>query len=413
MYFQLTTTGAVEASIQTLRRFIKKYQDTHPGIAFEFHDLDWNVAWNELVRIAIAKTGAHLSEVGSPWLSDFVAMNALRRFSPGEVDAVGGAKAFFPAPWRNVVISPSSLMQGASASTPSAPGVYALPGRVDVRLIYYWKDMLEKAGVDEAAAFSTPEQIELTLEMLRASGVVNPWIYETHATRNWVYNMASWIWAYGGEIMDEFGLPSFDQPEAIEGITAYFRLQRFLAPMESGESVEQVFSERRAAAMVMATHYHVHLVHDEDPYGSRDMLYQLGAARLPGPAFVGGTCFVVWQHTPPAATRTAVDLLTRLLTSPYLAEFCYETHMMPSRVDGLEQPRVAADPFLAVLRASLEGGRSNPTGRLWMPIADRLSAACKAISTELQQNPGQDVRALVERHVQALAKRMRMGLGGR
>jgi hypothetical protein len=126
---------------------------------------------------------------------------------------------------------------------------------------------------------------------------------------------------------------------------------------------------------------------------------------------VGGTSFVIWQHTPYKITRAAIDLLTRLHTSPYLPEYCYRTQMLPSRLDGFDHPEVAADPFLPVMRASLETGRANRSGRLWMPIADRLSALCRILSSELRQNPGQDVRALVEPRVHRLAERLRMGLG--
>lgn len=419
MYFQLTTTGAVEDSIRTLTRFLKTYQERHPGIVFELRDFDWNDAWPALVRTAIAQTGADVSEIGAPWVSDFVAMDSLRPFTRAEVEAVGGARAFFPAPWANTVISPSSLKPGASPNTPSAPGVYALPGRVDVRMIYFWRDMLEKAGVDPAAAFITPERLEQTLETLRASGAgpacERPWLYHTHATRNWVYNMASWIWAKGGRFTDEAGLPVFDEPEAVEGMAGYFRLLRYLAHVESGESEEQVFSERRAAVMLMATHYHVHLLHNEDPWanppGARQLLARLGAAPLPGPAFVGGTSFVIWRHADEGAARTGIDLLARLLNSPQMTEYCYETHMLPSRVDGFTHPAVAADPFLPAMRAALETGRTHPTGRLWMPIADGLAAMCLEISKELRQAYSQDedpdVRALVERRAHALVQRLR------
>ncbi len=287
---------------------------------------------------------------------------------------------------------------------------------MDVRLIYYWKDMLEKAGVDPAAAFTTPARIEQTLERLRAggqaAGLQTPWIYETHVTRSWVYNMASWIWAYGGDYTDEAGLPVFDQPEAIEGMTAYFRLHRYLAPKGSGESVEQVFSQRRAAVMVMGTHYHMHLLHEEDPFltplETRALLPRLGAAALPGPAFVGGTSFVIWQHAPAKTTRAAIDLLTELLNAPQLTEYCYETHMLPSRVGGFAHPVVAADPFLPVLRAALETGRAHRSGRLWMPIADRLASTCKLISDELRADPTLDTRSVVERHARDLVRRLRI-----
>lgn len=402
MYFELTTTGAGERSIQTLTDFLNKYQYSHSDTEFELQNLEWSEAWPYLMRVMLDKSKVVVSEVGSPWVSDFVAMHGLRPFSLEEIDNAGSVKSFFPVTWSNVMTSPSS----------GAYTIHALPARVDVRVIYYWKDMLEKAGLDPATAFNTPQQLEHTLEKLRATSTDtpyrNPWVYQTHATRNWVYNMASWIWAYGGDFVDEKGLPAFDQPAAIEGITAYFRLHRFLAPTGSGETIEQVFAERRTAVMLFGTYFHFHLLRGEDFPVASEFIPLLGAAKLPGPAFVGGSSFVIWEHAPSRNAFTAVDLLTQFLSSPHLPEYCYWSEMMPSRVDGFDHPIFASDPFTPILKASIETGRTHKMARLFMLIADRLSAVCRVISAELLQDPSQDVRAVVEKHIHTLAHRLRI-----
>jgi ABC-type glycerol-3-phosphate transport system substrate-binding protein len=411
MYFELTTTGAGERSIQTLDAFLKQYQFSHPGIDFELQNLEWSDAWPQLMRIMLDKSKVVVSEVGSPWVSDFVAMRGLRPFSSGEVEALGGIKSFFSAPWSNVMASPSSL------DVSGTPTVYALPARVDVRVIYYWKDMLEKAGVDPAEAFTTPQQLEDTLVKLRATGTepayCNPWVYETHATRNWVYNMASWIWAYGGDFVDEKGLPAFDQPAALEGITAYFRLHRFLAPTAGGETIAKVFAERRTAVMLFGTYFHFHLLRGEGFPVPGQIIPLLGAAQLPGPAFVGGSSFVIWAHAPYRSALTAIDLLTQFLSSSHLPDYCYWSEMMPSRVNGFDHSIFSTDPFKAILKSSIETGRTHKMARLFMVIADRLSAVCRAISVELLQNPDQDVQPIVEKHICNLAQRLRISFSER
>jgi multiple sugar transport system substrate-binding protein len=411
MYFELTTTGAGERSIQTLNVFLKQYQYNHPGIEFELQNLEWGDAWPQLMRIMLDKGKVVASEVGSPWVSDFIAMHGLRPFSSAEVEALGGVKSFFPVPWSNVTVSPSP------SDVDGSPIMYALPARVDVRVIYYWKDMLEKAGVDSATAFTTPQQLEQTLEKLSAAstdpGYLNPWVYETHATRNWVYNMASWIWAYGGDFVDERGLPAFDQPAALEGITAYFRLHRFLAPTASGETVTKVFSERRTAVMLFGTRFHFHFLRGEGFSAPDHLISLLGAAQLPGPAFVGGSSFVIWGHAPSKNALIAIDLLTQFLSSSHLPDYCYWSEMMPSRINGFDHSVFATDPFKSVLKASIESGRTHKMARLFMVIADRLSAVCRVISAELLNDPGQEVRAVVEKHICTLAQRLRISFSER
>ncbi len=411
MYFELTTTGAGERSIQTLTAFLKQYQHSHPNIEFELQNFDWSEAWPQLMRIMLDKGKVVVSEVGSPWVSDFVAMRGLRPFSSIEVETLGGIKSFFPAPLSNVMMSPSS------PDIAGHPTLFALPARVDVRLIYYWKDMLEQAGIDPALAFTTPQQLEQTLEKLRSAGndpcYLNPWVYETHATRNWVYNMASWIWAYGGDFVDERGLPAFDQPAALEGITAYFRLHRFLPPTANGETVTTVFAERRTAVMLFGTYFHFHFLRGGDFPVPSQVIPLLGAAQLPGPAFVGGSSFVIWGHAPYKDALIATDLLTQFLCSPQLPDYCYWSEMMPSRVNGFDHSIFTTDPFKSILKASIETGRTHKMARLFMVIADRLSAVCRAISAELLSDPGQDIGAVVEKHICTLAQRLRISFSER
>src|SRR3989304_5954201 len=53
----------------------------------------WEVAWQELVKIALYKTGGDVSGIGTTWIGSFVDMNALRPFPHWEIASLGGKAA--------------------------------------------------------------------------------------------------------------------------------------------------------------------------------------------------------------------------------------------------------------------------------------------------------------------------------
>ncbi|MFL7794490.1 MAG: hypothetical protein AB8I69_20275, partial [Anaerolineae bacterium] len=139
----------------------------------EIYKMAWEDAWEELAKIGLYRSGPDVSQVGTTWLEGLVASGSVRPFTVGEVNSMGGAAAFFPATWQTVLVP-----WGQSRK------VWAIPWLVDTRVIFYWRDMLEEAGIDETTAFVTPAQVEETMARLQDSGVEIPW----------------GIWALGGGI---------------------------------------------------------------------------------------------------------------------------------------------------------------------------------------------------------------------
>lgn len=52
--------------------------ETH--IHVNVRTLEWDTAWSDLVKVAIYGDGPDVSEIGSTWLGDLVAMNAVAEF---------------------------------------------------------------------------------------------------------------------------------------------------------------------------------------------------------------------------------------------------------------------------------------------------------------------------------------------
>ena len=143
------------------------------------HRMTWDKDWEELMRIALYRSGPDVSQVAATAVDDFVTMDALRPFRKGEIDALGGESAFLPSAWRTVHL-------------PGGRQIWAVPWLADMRIIYYWQDMLADAGIDEDKAFQTSEQVENTLTRLQASGIRTPWALGVHQPFMTLQTAASW-----------------------------------------------------------------------------------------------------------------------------------------------------------------------------------------------------------------------------
>src|SRR3972149_1108763 len=243
--------------------------------------LTWESAWAELVKVALYGHGPDVSEIGTTWIGNLIAMNTLRPFTPAELNMLGGSAAFLPSSWQ------SSTVIGER-------DVCAVPWLADTRLIYYRRDLLDKAGVDVATAFNSPRQLALTLGRLSEHGIELPWVVPSRYSGRTLHEIASWVWAAGGDFVTADGKRViFDEPQARAGMKAYFELHRYLAPEArylNGIQSDAFFLQKQAAITITGPW---------EMYFNRnaEAAAGWGLALPPGTPFVGGSNLVVWQHT--------------------------------------------------------------------------------------------------------------------
>jgi multiple sugar transport system substrate-binding protein len=323
-------------------------------------------------------------------------MNSLRPFEPGEIERLGGATAFSPAAWKN------SLTNGVNQ-------VWGIPSRVDVRVIYYWKDMLEAAGIDAQQAFSTADNMIATLARLKESGIEKPLVLLTDLPRNNVYYAASWVWGMGGEIVDADGNMAFLEPASQAGLTAFFNMQPYMAT--GAQQTDESFLSRQSAVMIAGQWMLEAVRSGSSVPASAGMIDRLGIALPPGPSFVGGTNLVIWQHENYQDVKTALELIQYLIGSPSYIRLCLNSFFLPARISALCNPLLANDPHYSVLVNALQTGRSHSSAHLWVLLAERLGSAISMILANLAENPNQNVAQLVARQTGLVASRLEQTMG--
>jgi len=353
----------------------------------------WDTGWSDLIKVALYSDGPDVSEIGTTWLGDLVAMNALHSFTPYEIAALGKSSAFLPSAWQ------ASHLVGQ-------PEVWAIPWFVGARLIFYRRNLLQQAGIDEHTAFQTAEQLDHTLSRLQESGVPVPWTVPTGLTRSTLLNIASWVWGAGGDFVTPDGKRTlFSQPQARAGLRAYFALGRFLAPtvrLLNGLQPDNQFTGDEGTAMTMSGSW---LFAGAGP----KLMTQLGVALPPGASFVGGSHLVMWKHMhKPEAAMKLIQFLTETQAQITHSQ---RVGLLPSRLDALASPPFSTDPLWQLTIQGLMKGRSFPVTRSWGLMEDRLTSELHAVWTEVFSNPDLDLDAVIAKHMNPLAQRLDLVLG--
>ena len=348
--------------------------------------LSWDTAWSDLVKVALYGDGPDISEVGSTWLGDLIAMNALHAFTSDEINQIGKSSNFLPAAWRGCRLG-------------DQPEVWAIPWLVGARLVFYRRSLLRQAGLDEANAFQTAGQFDRTLHQLQASSCPVPWSVPTGRTHTTLLNVASWVWAAGGDFISADGKHTlFSTPEARAGLCNYFALGRYIAPAVQHLTALQPdtqFLTQDGTAVTISGPWLFDLA-------SAALHADLGVALPPGAPFLGGSHLVVWKHS--HKQESAIKLLRFFTQTQAQSTYSRRIGLLPATLDALAG--VPADRLWQAAVQGVKTGRTVPVTRSWGLMEDRLSTEFAVLWQEFSDDPKLDLNAALARRLEPLAKRL-------
>jgi multiple sugar transport system substrate-binding protein len=260
-------------------------------------------------------------------------MRAVRPFTRGEISSIRGAAPFPPVNWQTGV-------QGKT--------VFAIPWTTDVRVIYYRRDLLAQAGIEEETAFATVPQMQETLQSLKSLDGIIPWLMPTKSEHLVLQNIVTWVWQAGGQLMSPDGRHTqFSQPEAMAGMRTHFETFAPLLVKEAQDLAENECVEKflnGQVATILSGYWLRYYTHR--PEANPIIKENLGIALLPIPTFVGGQSLLIWQHT--HQDHTAVQLVKYLTQQDVQFKQFKGTNYLPGRLDVLASPDFMDERFSKV-----------------------------------------------------------------
>lgn len=386
LYFSLSSDFQIEKIAQDFR--------TRSGNTLTIQPLRWDDAWNEITRIATYHTKMDVSEVGSTWIANLRSIGEIHTFSKAEIEGLGGESVFLPASWKSCI-------------SPEDRQVWSIPWLVDTRFIFYRRDILEKAGIDASTAFQNDTAFKDTLQALQEAGIAHPLSLATSQTRMVLHNAASWVWEAGGDFITPDGKSTlFATAEALAGFCQYFELARFLTAETrqlTGEQSDMFFIQGQAA-MAISGPWLLQLA-----ASTLEERANIGVAALPGISFVGGSNLIIWNQS--ISIEDSMALIRFLTSSQFQSAYLGEAVYLPSRMDLFSSPLYSQNLWYHELVEHLQNGRSFLPLRLWGKVEDGLSRAMHQTWDEIFNSPGTDYRAIVERNLQLVNRRLNVTLG--
>lgn len=376
------------ASLTTgLEDFLARYAKTK-FVDVTLLGLDYATGWQEFVRNAIHGSNLQVSEVGSTWLNDFIAMNALRPFSPAEIRNLGGAGAFAPALWKIGVQADQN--------------VFAIPWMTDIRFVFYRRSQMAKAGLNPETAFSTIEQFDQTLQALQSAGGLPPFVVPTQKSHLTLHNLAMWIWSKGKDFLDENGKRVLlMDPDVQDAMRSYFNLGRFIVPELrnlADEASDAVFAQGRAA-VVIAGPWMLNLINN-----SPDLAADTGIAVAFKQPYMGGSSLVIWKNV--IRDRESAELVGSLTGAENQAAFAHMAGQLPARMDTLQEFPLPDPSYQQVIDFGFKNSRTLPNLPLWGMIEERMVNSIARVWADILENPEADVDTVINHHLKLLGNRL-------
>jgi multiple sugar transport system substrate-binding protein len=305
---------------------------------------------------------------------------------------------------------PADLIAAAweSASLATSSQLWAVPWLADTRVLYYRRDLLEQAGIDEQQAFHTPEMLDQTLARLQNGGVAIPWVVPTQRTWMTMHNVAAWVWGHGGDFISPDGMqPLFNEPRARAGLKAYFTLSRYLAEdarnLNASQSDELFWTGK--AAITLSGPWLL-----REPAIDPALIATTGLALPPGVPFVGGSHLIIWKHT--GHTRQAVELVRFLTGLAFQRTYAQRTGLLPVRLEALTSPVSPSEaPSEHLARGLMEGRAFRPVP-LWGLVEEKLVSAMAAIWEDVLSSAQPDLDTILDHHLAPLIQRLNWTLRG-
>ena len=369
-------------------------EQSHAPVSLRIYT--WGDAWNEFIKINLYGVGPVVSQTGDSWMGSLIGRNSLRAFKDRELAQLNGKENFLESSWQSCLDFDNK-------------NIVAIPWILDTYIVYYHRDLLEKAGIDEASAFSTLENFHATLQKLQASGVNYPFAVPTDWSHSNIHILASWVWGSGGDFTNPEGTQLvFSQPETRRGMRMYFDLFRFMsAEMQplTDQNCWNLFLDRKIAVTVRNPTLLFRLKKQEFPASVSE---HIATSVLPGVPWIGGSHLVIWNHIRYEQEQGTLNLI-KFLTSAQAGLTSFEsTGLIPANLDALNQ--IGPDSIFASAIQSVKKGRAFQRLRMWGLVEKKLAIAIMQTWSTLFSDSHPDVNQAIIDNLDAMATKMNITL---
>lgn len=370
---------------EKLGDFVAAFEKENPDAKVNVTAVPWEAAHDKIANAIAAGKTPDVSLIGTTWMGEFAEAGGLDPTPEGLVDEGD----FFDGAWGSTVVGDTS---------------YGVPWYVETRVLYYRKDLAEKAGWSQAPK-TWDELSKFAADLESKGGAEYGLNLQPGQTGAW-QTMMPFAWSNGASMTNDAGTEyTVDSPEMVEALKYYKTFfDKGYAPnrvLDPGE-LESGFAEGKYGAFVSGP-WHTGLV--EEAGVSKD---QYALAPLPGKDSAGGTSFVgggdlaVFKDSD---NRDAAWKLVKWLTEPEVQQDFYDAvGDLPAVQESWKSGKLAEDEQLQVFGEQLGNTLAPPAVPTWEQVAAVVDSDVeKAVKGAM---PVEDA----VKHMQSEAQRIGTGL---
>jgi multiple sugar transport system substrate-binding protein len=333
--------------------FMAKY----PNVKVSVTPVDWGQAVTKLQTAIAGGTTPDVSQMGTDMMGQFGVNNT---FDPVPSD-----------------IDPSSFFEGAWNTNVVDGAAVGVPWYVETRLLYYRKDIAEKAGIMSPPA--TWDDLKTMAKAMQEKGGAKWGI--SLGTKNW-QEYFPFLWSNGGDVVDASGNPTLNSPQAVEALTFY---DSFFTDGLTPKSVPEGFDITPAFVkgdnpMFFSGPWHLGLIKDA---GGADFEGKWAIAPMPkkvsATSFVGGSNMVVFSAS---KNKPAAWAFVKFVSDPATQALWYKTVTdLPAVKAGWDETDVKSDPNVALFGQQLQDTKAQPVSATWSELSAAINDTLEKMTT--------------------------------
>lgn len=354
----------------------------HPGVEIEWRLIQWNVAWQELMRAFKAGVGPDVLQVGTTWLAPMAHLGMLAELPSGF------ASNRAVASWVDDVVRYKGVSRGAAWMLDTTcfavrEDVFSVLS-MDPLGLRTWEDLLVAA-----------DRLSNGLErgVLQSLGCTSVTALPPRPEPLTLHRIAPWLRAGGWSIpnLDGQGAPSIlgspDMQTGLQFISQLISISKLdleASRIHPYRMQADFFSEGRHAFMVTSWSDLIRALAPQ----IQSLRYPIVAAPFPlGPhgsvPFAGGSLLCVSAFS--KQQDLAWELVEALLDPHFMLSWSVQTGAPPARM-GAFWERYADVPSVGVLLATLQDAKPYAIHPLWRSVEARLAEGVGDMLWSLMQH---------------------------
>jgi len=369
---------------------IQDFVSAHPEIEVEVQKMPLTAAHEKLLTAYAGDTLPDLCQLGNTWIPEFAALHALE-----PLDArVAASKVIEPADYFTEIFNSNRVDDT----------LFGVPWYVDTRLLYYRRDLLQRAGYDHPPT-SWSEWESMLAAIKEREGKDK---YAVLLPLNEFEPLLVLALQQPSELLRDNGRFGNFRSDDFKRVMTFYRniFERGWAPRATNTQISNVWDEfgKGYFSFYISGPWNIAEFKLRMPANLKDawMTAPMPGPNGPGASSAGGSSLVVFSSS--EAKDAAWQLAEHLSTSASQSRFYDLTGNMPPRRSSWQVPALVQSPYARAFHEQLDRVRSPPKVPEWERIATEMRLAGERV-VQGRQRVDDAVRELDYKTDEILEKR--------